>query len=134
MYLTMPASHPDQPPTFLEEMVFDHAELSDRLDQDQDLLREVLSAFLIDLPEISANFSDALDSGDMEMIRAVAHKVKGAVANVSFKQLGELTRQIEYAARASDVARVYELGQYLAQAVKDASAQIHHHLGPDANS
>ncbi len=130
----MPASHPEQEFSFFEEMVFDREELLDRLDRDEELLREILASFMIDLPEIITAFNNALDSGDMQMIRAAAHKVKGAVANVSFKQLGELTRQIEYAARDLDTSKVDKLSRYLAQAVQAARGQIQQQLGPDANS
>ena len=130
----MPASHPEQEFSFFEEMVFDHEELMDRLDRDEELLREVLASFMIDLPDIAVSFNNALDSGDLQSIRTAAHKVKGAVANVSFKQLSELTRQIEYAARDQDASRVDQLSLYLAQAVQDAREQLLHHLGSDANS
>ncbi len=133
MSLTMPASQPDQELSFLEEMVFDHDELFDRLGGDQELLVEVLSSFLIDLPVISESFSGALSSADMESIRSAAHKFKGAVINVSFKQLGELTRLIENAARESDVSRVEDLSQHLAQAIDNAHGQILRHLGPAVN-
>ncbi len=128
MLQPIPVKNLDHQDTLIRQAVFDGQELFERLDRDEELFREVLEAFVHDLPNLVQALQHALDGEDMELIHSAAHKLKGALANVSFKQLCELTRQIEYAAGQRDRQTINQLSGLLAPFADKAIADIQQRL------
>ena len=60
---------------------------------------------------------DALERGDLEHVRALAHKIKGAGGSYGFDTISEMAGVIEQAAKATDAATIRQelgrLGAYL---------------------
>lgn len=91
---------------------FCRADLLDRLDGDEELLREIVQVFLSEGPGRIEEIRTALQQGDASKIERSAHSMKGAAANISACRLREVTHDIESAARQGALA--------LAASLKDA--------------
>ena len=94
--------------TPLEEYV-NLPELLDRVEKDEDLLRELFALFQEDLPVSRAALQTAADSGDLGEIERTAHRLKGMLANLSAKRTASLAAEIESAARAGNAQKIPEL-------------------------
>ena len=97
-----PAAAPDAPhPT---TPVFDQAAMLHRLMDDEDLAREIVKAFLEDIPVQIEKMASAVAAGDCRQAEQQAHKIRGASANVSGEALREVAFEMEKAGRAGDIA------------------------------
>lgn len=84
-------------------------ELLDRVENDEDLLRELLALFQEDLPGSRKALQTAIDGGDVGEIERAAHRLKGMLANLSAKQAAALAAEIESTARAANAHKIPEL-------------------------
>lgn len=84
-------------------------ELLDRVEGDEDLLRELLVLFQEDLPGSRDAMQIAIDRGDLGEIERAAHKLKGMLANLSAKSTVSLAAEIEATARAGNTLKIPEL-------------------------
>jgi two-component system, sensor histidine kinase and response regulator len=84
-------------------------ELLERVESDEDLLRELLALFQEDLPWSRAALQTAIAGGDPREIERAAHRLKGMLANLSAKTPASLAAEIESAARAGDTQKIPEL-------------------------
>lgn len=85
-----------------QEPPVDWADLSERLEGDEDLGLEILSAFAGDAPELVRRLKELVGSGaDLASIARLAHQIKGAAANASAKSMRAAAHQIELAGKAS---------------------------------
>jgi HPt (histidine-containing phosphotransfer) domain-containing protein len=66
-----------------------------RLGGDEKLFAEVVRLFLEDCPVRLAAIGAAVDRGDAEQIRLMAHALKGAAGNMSATKLFEATAALE---------------------------------------
>jgi len=82
---------------------FDFSVLSERLMNDEDMVKEVISVFLEDTPKEIVSLRDALSLKDAEKVRNVAHSVKGAAGSIGASSLQELARQLECAGKGGDI-------------------------------
>jgi signal transduction histidine kinase/DNA-binding response OmpR family regulator/HPt (histidine-containing phosphotransfer) domain-containing protein/HAMP domain-containing protein len=96
-----PAPSPDQPP-------FDKGAALDGLGGDEEVLREMATAFLADCPRTLANLRQALTDGDAERITAAAHSLKGAVGYFAAEGALEAARKVETAAGEGDLKGAQE--------------------------
>ncbi len=62
---------------------FDSQELFERVDGDEELLREVLEIFLEDAPEVFSRLARGVEDKSPEDVAKAAHTLKGASANIS---------------------------------------------------
>ena len=78
------------------------------------LVHRVLDKFQKKFPEELAEMIEALESGDIERVAHIAHRVKGTSASVSAKELAKAAAEIEdlgKTGRATDIpARMDRLG------------------------
>ncbi len=65
------------------EDIINRKELSERLDGDFELFKELVEIFLTDSDKLIKNIEDAINDKDSEKIRKSAHTLKGAVSNFS---------------------------------------------------
>jgi len=61
--------------------------------------KELLETFLTSSKSSLNNIIAALSTGDFETIRQEAHSIKGSARSLGFEEIGELAKDIEYAAR-----------------------------------
>jgi len=103
--LTMPAVHP--PETLAtpaaEQDILDRHTLWERVEGDADLLREIVALFLADCPERLAELHEALRHRDCTALAQAAHRLKGALGNISANNALTAVRCVETAAHAGDV-------------------------------
>lgn len=111
-----------QPPAATGEKgceVFDLAAFRDRMMDDAELMRTVVDMFLKDAPQQIERLKDQGSTGDFREITALAHKLKGAAANIGGVALSALALNIEQASKRGAIdsidAGIAELEQRFTQ-------------------
>jgi len=89
--------------------MLDDEPIQRRLDEDEDLLRELAVIFLEDYPIRKAAIVDALDQADAPALARAAHTLKGAVSVICDNGPTPVVREIEMAAKGGDLARAKAL-------------------------
>ncbi len=84
-------------------MLFDRADMLDRLDNDHAFVQMILEEMLLELPQQLQELRELCLGGDATAIRLQAHTMKGLAANVSTAVLREICFEIEKAAKEGDV-------------------------------
>jgi CheY-like chemotaxis protein/HPt (histidine-containing phosphotransfer) domain-containing protein len=102
--LTAPAAFtPETPATPEEEPdILDRKTLWERVAGDADLLREIIELFLVDCPERLLELRAALTHQDYPALARAAHRLKGALGNISANHALVAVRRVETAARTRD--------------------------------
>ena len=96
----------DSPQEDTQNLVFDYAALSRRLMDDEDLIRTVVEAFLVDMEEQIEQLITSAEEGDCEAAAAQSHKIKGAAANVGGMALNDHALSMELAGKAGELETV----------------------------
>ena len=81
---------------------FDEAALFERVGGDRELLRRLVAAFLLELPESLAEIEGALRASDGRRLADAAHALKGCVLNFCAYELRRLLERLEEEAGAGD--------------------------------
>jgi CheY-like chemotaxis protein len=84
-------------------MTFDEEALLQRVSGDRVLMAEVIRLFLEDVPPRLAAIKAAVTGRDSEALRAAAHALRGAAANLSAARLVEAASVLERLAAGADV-------------------------------
>lgn len=79
---------------------FDRAAALDRLDHDEDLLREVVQQFIDDAPASLTAIEAAIVTGDADALRDAAHSLKGSAGYLAADDLCVAAQELEGFARA----------------------------------
>jgi CheY-like chemotaxis protein len=82
-----------------EEAHFDMPALMDRIGGHEDILVNIVDAFMESAPEQLEDLKQALETGNPEEVVVRAHAVKGACANFSAIAMSEIAKNIENATR-----------------------------------
>ena len=108
--LTAPAASTPETPAAPEEEqdILDRKTLWERVAGDADLLREIIELFLADCPERLLELHEALTHQDFPALARAAHRLKGALGNISANHALAAVRRVETAARAGDVQAATE--------------------------
>jgi CheY-like chemotaxis protein len=91
--------------------------LYDLMDGDEDLLRELINAFVEDCPRQIHAISTAIQSKDAEALRIAAHTFKGSVANFGANLITDKAMSIEELAKAGKPQEASEIFDKLAAEV-----------------
>jgi signal transduction histidine kinase/CheY-like chemotaxis protein/HPt (histidine-containing phosphotransfer) domain-containing protein len=94
------------PPPAAQTEVFDEESMVARFMGDRALAKEVVPAFLEEIPVLMARMVACAKSGDAEGAGRQAHTIKGAAGNVSAEALRRVAEEIEKAGLAGDTAGV----------------------------
>jgi PAS domain S-box-containing protein len=89
-----------------ERLVFDHAGMMSRLMDDEDMVKEVLAAYLQDIPQQIEALWGYLEAGNAQGVELKLHTIKGASANVGGEALLSLAFEMEKAAALGDLDAV----------------------------
>jgi PAS domain S-box-containing protein len=117
-------------PTKVDTMqVFDQEEFSRRLMDDQDLMQQVAQNFVKDMPQQLDKLQQAVADKDMTVIAGLAHKIKGAAANVAAGHMSSLAMHMELAAKDGTLAAPEQEYQALAAAYQHLSDTLQQNLG-----
>jgi len=103
--VTAPASSMPGTPTVPEEGqdILDRKTLWERVAGDAELLREIIELFLADCPERLMELHEALTHQDCTALAQAAHRLKGALGNISANHALAAVRRVETSARAGDI-------------------------------
>ena len=82
---------------------FDEGELLERLMGDRKLAQRLVTSFVQDAPAKLANLDRLIRAADCAGVRAAAHGLKGAAANLSARTLKDLAVQMQEAATKEDL-------------------------------
>ncbi|MGM0608897.1 MAG: response regulator [Candidatus Muiribacteriota bacterium] len=74
---------------------FDKKELISIINNNQEIFEQLVENTLVMLPEYIAELETALNKGDFEKAKNIAHKIKGASANMFFTKLSELAKKLQ---------------------------------------
>ncbi|MBT3288360.1 MAG: response regulator [Victivallales bacterium] len=105
------------PAAVAQEAVFGCAGLLDRVDGDVDVAQLVVQLFLEDAPEQLQAMTAGLSAQDSAAVRAAAHALKGAGANVGADQVSALAAEIERQAAADTLIGLATWCDQLAKAL-----------------
>lgn len=83
--------------------VFRIDELLQRLQNDEEIIRIIISQFMLDTPLQIRDLQEAVKRGDREEVRHISHTIKGAAATVAAEELRSLASSIEQAAKTGPV-------------------------------
>ena len=85
----------------------------ERLDGDRDLLRELADLYIADYPGQLQNLFDAVEAGDIERIKRVAHKIKGTAWSFGAKPASALAARLEETKEIADGKNATALAKHL---------------------
>jgi HPt (histidine-containing phosphotransfer) domain-containing protein len=86
--------------------VFDRAEMMNNFAGDTELFVQIAEIFIDDVPQQLAALQAAQDAGDIETLRAAAHKLKGSVATFAARDALTAAKALEQACKDGDTGRV----------------------------
>ena len=72
----------------------------DRLDNDKDILKMMISDFLETDKNIPGEFNALLEKKDLDSIRSLAHRMKGCLLSLGAETLGEKFKDLERGIKA----------------------------------
>lgn len=87
-------------------LVFDSVVYKRRLMNDMSLMQQVAVNFIDDMPRQIAQLESLIAEGDEVAIARIAHKIKGACANMAALEMGELALQIESDAKQQQLTQL----------------------------
>lgn len=79
----------------MPEMPFDYEKAIERVDGDEEFLRELLFELADQVDESWAVIEEAISSKDFSKLRSRAHSIKGAAANLNVEKMTELFSKLE---------------------------------------
>lgn len=82
-----------------EVVVFDWDAALSRMGGDPDIFAQVFTLFRSGWEEIQRNVPAALENGDLAVVAAAAHRMKGSAGNLGAVRVGDLAGRLEEAAR-----------------------------------
>ncbi|MCF6281906.1 MAG: ATP-binding protein [Candidatus Polarisedimenticolaceae bacterium] len=91
-----------------DEPIFDHAGMSVRLMGDETLIKSIAEAFLSDLPTDFEKLKSAIEAEDTKQTTAMAHKIKGASANIGGIRLSTSAHTIEQASKKNELSIIHD--------------------------
>ena len=104
--------------------VFDRAEQLRRLDGDEELIKEVVQAFLEDIPNKLVELNELLDKQDPQAISRHAHSIKGAAGNAGAAAMREIAFNLEQAGKKADWIQIKKLSSELQQGFELFKAEV----------
>ncbi len=93
----------------MSDEVLDVAEFKERVQDDIELLLELLDIYSTDLKEKRPKIQEAVESGNADEVRALAHSLKGSSGNISAKALRETFMQLEEKGKVGDLTGAEDL-------------------------
>jgi len=97
----------------------DRKDLSDRLDGDMDLLKELITLFIEDSPKLLSDIDKALEDQDFEKLRKVAHTIKGSVSNFSADNAFNVALDLENIAKENNFEKAKSTNQKLKEEINN---------------
>jgi|SRR5580704_2004667 len=97
----------NQKETFAEP-AWNHAELLERVDNDQELLRELLAIFKEDFPRTMRSLESAVAAADLKNAAGLSHTLKGMLSSLGAARAAAAASRLEELASAGATAPLKE--------------------------
>lgn len=108
-----------------EKKVFDLRYLSDMMGGKKNLIKEIIDAFLKQVPASVASLNDAVAKTDYPKIRSLAHTMKSSVSIMGISVLAPVLHDMEGFARDNrDIEKIRPLNDQLNLIVNQAIEEI----------
>jgi len=88
----------------VHEPAWNQAELFERVDNDRELVRELLTIFKGDFPRTIGSLAAAVSSGDVNNSVSLSHALKGMLLNLGGARAAAAAARLEELARAGEIA------------------------------
>jgi hypothetical protein len=88
----------------LAEAVWNQAALRERVDHDEELLRELLAIFNEDFPRMTKSLEAAVAGGDLKSTGTLSHTLKGMLLNLGGERAAAAAAKLESLARTGEEA------------------------------
>jgi two-component system, sensor histidine kinase and response regulator len=88
----------------VSEPVWNLAELVDRVDNDQELLRELLNIFKEDFPRTMQSLESAVRAGDLKNSARLSHTLKGMLSSLGATRTAAAAAKLEALSSAGETA------------------------------
>lgn len=98
--------------------IFDHLCFSHRLMDDVDLMQQVAENFILDIPSQLEHLQQAILDNDVAAMSHLAHKVRGAAANMAAEEMAACALKLEKAAKSGEVVAPQKMMDELSEAYK----------------
>ncbi len=82
--------------------IFDYHDLLNTFLNNEDTVKNLITRFIQKAEDQKVQLLKAFQNGNTAEVREIAHSIKGASWNMTAKKLGNIARDIEYAARDND--------------------------------
>lgn len=105
-------------------MIFDREQAMAQFGEDPDFLTEIVSIFLEEVATLLADGDSALDKGDSENLAKIAHRLKGALGQMTAEEAQHAALAVELAAKAEDMAGIDVLWADVGAAVDRLRPQL----------
>ncbi len=102
------------------EDVINRGELSERLDGDMELFRELADLFIEDSQKLLDTIRESINSADAEKLRKYAHTIKGSVSNFSAKDAYEAAYALENIGRNNELDEAESAYSHLVEKIEEA--------------
>ncbi len=89
--------------------IVQNAEALERLDGDEELLKEICYIFIDDAPKQMGILKKAIENSDALLVERQAHSIKSASANIAANSLSEKALKIELTAKEKNLNNVQDL-------------------------
>lgn len=86
----------------LAEAVWNQAALRERVDHDEELLRELLAIFNEDFPRMTKSLEAAVADGDLKSTGTLSHTLKGMLLNLGGERAAAAAAKLEALARTGE--------------------------------
>jgi HPt (histidine-containing phosphotransfer) domain-containing protein len=114
-----------------ETSVWDRTGLLELVAGDEELVGELVTLFLKNLPQRMDDLDQAVRKQDSEALKRAAHAIKGMAANISGLQVADAARALEEIGRSGHQAQAKELFIELHRAADRLTARLAQEIKPE---
>ena len=112
-------------------VVFDEQVVAGMVGDDPDLIRDIVVAYLDELPGMQAALEVAQAGGVAERVVFHAHSIKGVAANLGAGRARQAAADLEAAGRAADLDRCAALGPRLKDELAELTRELRRRFPPE---
>jgi two-component system, sensor histidine kinase and response regulator len=92
----------------LSEPIWNLAELLERVDHDQELLRDLLNIFKEDFPRTIRSLESAVAAGDLKTCARLSHTLKGMLSSLGARRAAAAAAALDLVASSGETASLKE--------------------------
>jgi len=114
------------------DAVMDRGELLEAVDHDLELLADLTDIYRRDWPRLTGDLRQAVEGGDADQVRSVAHNLKGILSTLAAHRAASLAKEIESLGKQQELGGAGPLVAQLEKATAEVEAQLVRELSATA--